>query len=266
MKAIRVVSELVGQERVSADVYRMVLHAGQIARTAWPGQFVHLRVEQGYDPLLRRPFSVHRVNREEGTFEILYRVVGRGTWILSTKAPGQKLDLIGPLGRGFAAEGGLRTALVVAGGMGVAPLVFLTDVLREELERVEVFLGAENEGLVVCARELESYGAMVHIATEDGSRGFAGQVTELLAHFLGHGGHAPEPTQIYTCGPKVMLAQVAALAEKFSIPCQVSLEEVMACGVGACLGCAVKCPTLAGGYKLACVDGPVFDTKEVVLG
>lgn len=265
MKKSITTAPIVTQEQLASDIYRLTLRAESIVAQAQPGQFVHLRVVQGHDPLLRRPFSIHRVNQREGTFQILYRVVGKGTGILAGKRPGEVLNLIGPLGRGFTADGGVELALLVAGGMGVAPLCFLAEELWARSVSVEVFLGAERGELLVCDQELEQFGAQVHSATEDGSRGYSGLVTELLSDFLERHLPIPGKTRIYACGPRPMLARVVQLAEKFSLPCQLCLEEIMACGVGACLGCSVECPPPKSGYKLVCVDGPVFEAREVLL-
>ncbi|RKY65990.1 MAG: dihydroorotate dehydrogenase electron transfer subunit [Candidatus Latescibacterota bacterium] len=235
----------------SAFLLRM--RAPAVAREAEPGQFVLLRVSTTYDPLLRRPFSICRTVGDE--VEILYKVVGRGTSLLSEARPGDELEVMGPLGRGFMPPQG--TPLLVAGGMGVAPLAFWAGKLRDMGHEPEVLLGAATSGELFGRKLLEDAGARVEVATEDGSEGFAGTVTELLGRVL-------EPSHhVYACGPRGMLRKVVALTEEMEVPCQISVEEVMACGVGACMGCAVR--AREGGYLLVCRDGPVFDGRKLVL-
>jgi len=238
---------------VGRRAFLLRIGASQVAREAAPGQFLMFRVGPTYDPLLRRPFSVCRVVGEE--VEVMYRVVGRGTALLSERRPGEELKVLGPLGRGFRPPHG--PPLLVAGGMGVAPLIFWAQRLRELGYGPTVLLGAASAGELLGEGILREVGAEVRVATEDGSLGFRGTVVELLEREL-------EPSHfVYACGPSGMLRRVVALVEAKGLPCQISVEEVMACGVGACMGCAVR--ARAGGYLLACKDGPVFDGEEVTL-
>jgi len=238
---------------VGPRVFLLRIRASQVAREATPGQFLLLRVAPTHDPLLRRPFSVCRAAGDE--VEVLYRVVGRGTALLSERRPGDELEVMGPLGRGFRPPDG--SPLLVAGGMGVAPLIFWAQRLRKMGYDPTVLLGAASEGELFGEDLLREVGAEVQIATEDGSRGFGGTVVELLERVL-------EPFHcVYACGPSGMLKRVVVLAEAKGVPCQISVEEAMACGVGACMGCAVR--ARAGGYLLVCRDGPVFDGGEVAL-
>lgn len=248
----------------------MGLDAPAIAGDAEPGQFIHIRVNDGTEPLLRRPFGVHKVNSK--SFEILYEVVGKGTGILSKKRAGEYLDVIGPLGNGFNYRTG-RPAILVAGGMGTAPLVFLA----EKLKGIEslVLIGAKTKEYITCEKEFCKLGCDVKTATDDGSKGFRGKVTDLLRDVLRKSAITQELNNsitLYACGPHAMLKEVAQIAHKNKIPCQVSLEELFACGVGACLGCAVKVrqrtngltnQRIDGTYKLVCKDGPVFDACEI---
>ena len=201
---------------------------------------------------------MHRILN--GGIEVLYEVVGKGTELLSRKRPGDTVDVIGPLGNGFSvqrtARSAQRTAVLVAGGIGVAPLVALAEELKKKKIRTMVIIGAKTKSHILCEDEFKSLGCEVKITTEDGSKGTRGLATDLLRNT-----QYAIPNTLYACGPAAMLKSVAKIAEAKRVPCQVSVEERMACGVGACLGCPVK--VKIGGYKMVCKDGPVFDAKEI---
>lgn len=249
------------QIEITGDIYRMSLKAVEIAQECQPGQFVHLRVSQGMDPLLRRPFSIHRVNREKGEVEILYRVVGRGTEMMREAKNGHVFQLMGPLGRGFSVGGSFSHALVVVGGMGSAPVFFLIDELVALGKCVTLLWGVSEGGEIFDLSNLKESGVEVKLATEDGSVGKKGLVTDILKPFLiGHRENLS--TEGFVCGPKAMLKRIQEMAGETEFNWQVSLEERMACGVGVCMGCAVKMKQ--GDYRMVCSDGPVFDLKEIV--
>jgi dihydroorotate dehydrogenase electron transfer subunit len=222
----------------------MRLEVPQSFASAKPGQFVHIRCTDGTDPLLRRPLSVHRIETKKGvgqaTIQLLYKVVGKGTELLSRKRAGEGLDVLGPLGNGFRIRSSIKCHLIVAGGMGVAPLVGLADAIRRMRRpgRIDVIIGAKSEELVLCKKEFEKSGATVHVATEDGSLGFKGLASELLGDVLRN--NEKESTAIYTCGPKPMLSAIGQISMEHGIPCQICMEESMACGIGFCMGCVVK--------------------------
>ena len=246
--------EVVRNERVAEGVGLLVLGAPRIAATVRPGQFIHLRVSVGADFLLRRPFSVHRV--AGGSIEILYQVLGRGTRALSERVSGDVMDAIGPLGRGWRVPEGAAHALLVAGGLGAAPLGMLAECLAERGVAVSVAQGAPTAERLVAHELFEHVARRVEVATDDGSAGERGLVTAASLRLLGD----DTPDVVYSCGPEAMSRAVAAQALSAGVPCQVSLERLMACGVGACLSCVV---TTTDGRKRACVDGPVFDATEV---
>lgn len=245
--------KILANGKASNSFYRMKLESSYLAKTARPGQFVEIRCTAGVDPLLRRPLGVHRIIK--GGIEILYEVVGKGTELLSWQKAGQELDVIGPLGNGFDLNAS-KSAILVAGGIGVAPLV----ALAEELEGAHVIIGARTKSHVLCKNEFKRAGCTVAIATEDGSEGRKGLATDLLKDLLRNTLDARRMT-LYACGPTGMLKAVAKLAASHHIRCQVSLEEQMACGVGVCLGCPVK--VKSGEYKMVCKDGPVFNAEEL---
>lgn len=272
----------------------MTIRAAKIVQQACPGQFVHILCGNSFNPLLRRPFSFHRLNGN--SFEILYKVKGLGTKLLSKKRKGDKIDMLGPLGHGFdfrlsTKDYRLRTILV-AGGMGVAPLLALAQSLADR-KRITVLLGAKTKNEILCEREFKKLGCKVIIATDDGSLGHKGLVTGLLRNILWYGisksgttenctpkllpkaiflrttNNAPRPrpwrrrtqqTTLYSCGPRPMLKEVARISRHYRINAFGSLEENMACGVGACLGCAVE---TKAGFKQVCSDGPVFNLQEI---
>jgi dihydroorotate dehydrogenase electron transfer subunit len=256
--------------------FKLSLLAPAIARRSLPGQFVEVKVGAGAQPLLRRPLSIHRASK--GKIELLYEVVGPATAELSRRKQGEYLDVIGPLGSGFSytldaipacrQAGAIRSTLsiLVAGGMGVAPLVFLAEKLRKVKSqkakgKTLVLVGARTKKQLLCVPELNKLGCEVRIATDDGSAGFRGKATDLLGSILRSRNHDPGTT-IYSCGPHPMLAEVSRLSRRYNLPAQLSLEAHMACGFGACLGCVVE---TIGGYKRVCKDGPVFGTEELVF-
>ncbi|MBL7074824.1 dihydroorotate dehydrogenase electron transfer subunit [candidate division KSB1 bacterium] len=266
----RVVQEKVELVRVSGvgrGIYLFRFRSTLIARSAWPGQFVHLRVDDGSSLTLRRPFSLCQVGRS--WFEILFKVVGRGTEIMARKKPGDSLDILGPLGRGFSVGESFSGAAMVAGGMGVAPFPFLIRALRRQGKRVFLFLGAKNQDELYLPDQLTK-DVTLSLATEDGSRGFKGLITQLVEKKLRDqkellGGK----WQFFGCGPRAMLARLKELALTYKFSCQVSVETQLGCGMGVCQGCAVPAAprdeTSSPKYHLVCQDGPVFDVSEIDL-
>lgn len=246
---------VVANQRVAEGVGLIVLEAPRCAASITPGQFVHLRVATGSDIILRRPFSVHRVRA--GRIEILYQVLGAGTLRLAEKTAGdESMDIIGPLGHGWELPERASHALLVAGGLGAAPMGMLAERLSERGVAVVVAQGAPTTSRLVARDLFERVSRRVDVATDDGSAGEQGFVTALSARAL-----ADERFDVvYACGPEAMQRVVAAQALEAGVPCQVSLERLMACGVGACLSCVV---TTRNGRMRACVDGPVFDAGEV---
>lgn len=227
----------------------MTLEAGDIAKSVRHGQFVHIKC--GDTQLLRRPISVS--DWQEDLLRIVFEVRGEGTAWLAGRSPGEKLDILGPLGKGFDLSG--KKLLLVGGGIGVPPLLACA---RTAGSRSAAVLGFRSADRAMLMRDFDEAGCPVFLCTDDGSLGKHGfvdtQVRELLEGKDGF-------TDILACGPKPMLRSVARVAAEFGVPCQVSMEERMGCGVGACLVCA--CRMQSGAYKHVCKDGPVFDASEV---
>lgn len=236
----------------------LTLRAPQIAARAQPGQFVHLRVSvNSTSPLLRRPFSVAGVNLAAGTFRILVRTIGRGTEILSDLMPGTELSVLGPLGHGFPHLPQERDGVVVAGGVGLAPLLFLATA-REGTCKKGLY-GADTAEALVLADELGGKCGDVALATDDGSAGHHGFVTDLLSSALEG---LPDPV-VLACGPRPMMAAAARLCMSRAVACYVSFEAWLGCGVGACLGCVIPSTDEAQRYVRVCRDGPVFRAEQV---
>jgi dihydroorotate dehydrogenase electron transfer subunit len=286
---------------VSGAYLRLGIRASTFPTTFRAGQFVMIRPAWIGDPFLPRAFSIYRIstrpsaagNPEEDpvpVVEILYKVLGKGTQCLARMEPGQEIEILGPVGNSFALPEEWDLAVLVAGGIGVPPIAALAAQIassrepRAESRAMEVFLGGKTSEDILCVKDFEEAGARVHITTEDASLGARGLVTDLLRPFLltptqptpprtawrsgagrwPKGGWVPASRlAMYTCGPPGMLAAVTRLAEEFAVPCQVSVEANMACGFGACMGCAVEVGGEPTRYKLVCKDGPVFDSREI---
>lgn len=289
--------------RTAPGHYRLRLASKRIARLARPGQFVQITVSEHLDPLLPRPFSFLEVGN--GWFDILYQVVGRGTEILSRKKKGDALTVLGPLGHGWElpARASDVTHVLVGGGVGIPPLYHWSqELLRKKktsASRIRVFLGGRSKEFLHCEKEFTKLGVKPAVATDDGSHGYKGFVTNPLSDYLASvaapaaeacsargefsrrqprtvraAAHASAAgaaarIQVYACGPTPMLKAVSAVAAKHGVSCQVSVEEPMPCGFGVCLGCAIKVKdekSDCGGHRfaLSCSEGPVFDARQVI--
>jgi len=242
----------------------MDISASELAATASPGQFVMLAMNDSIDPFLRRPFGIAGIDRDGGAIRLIYQVVGRGTGDMSGWEPGRRIDLLGPLGNGFTWDERLRRAILVGGGMGIAPLLPLAEALRACDVEVDVFIGARSMDLLLGQDTFSKYGCQVHFATEDGSGGVTGFVTlPLEEHLRKHVSVAPMCT-LFACGPTPLLKAVAGLCDTYKIEAQLSLEERMGCGFGACMGCSVQVMPAEGAAvnKRVCCEGPVFSAAE----
>jgi dihydroorotate dehydrogenase electron transfer subunit len=256
-------ARVIRNERIGPDYFLMDLCSEYIVAHSVPGQFIHMRIEaEDGHPFLRRPFSIHSL-KEKDTFQILYKVVGRGTEILSTYTRDKKLDILGPLGNGFELNSE-KNNLLVAGGMGVAPLFFLTQFIKKSNYKGKtfIFMGAKSKDSLVAEEEFRKLGVEILTCTEDASCGKRGLVTQLLESFLKENPVFKKTSEIFGCGPNSMLKALIELANGLNMDLQVSVEEMFACGVGACLGCAINTKV---GYKLACKDGPVFRGNFLIL-
>jgi len=259
--------KILWNKKVGPGYYRIGIncHSGYL-RTK-PGQFVMLRLSRQIAPFLSRPFSIHRLillkDHARG-FEILYKVVGKFTKKLSMLKKGEFIDVLGPLGSGFSVEENIQRIFMVAGGIGIAPMVFLAYYLKKnkvDISRCRLFLGGRSKKDLLCVDDFIDLKMAVQLTTEDGSKGERCLVTHPLESAL----VGTRPDIIYACGPVEMLKSVVALSQKFDVKCQVSIETMMACGMGACLGCAVETIGASDQYLHTCLDGPVFDANVIKI-
>lgn len=243
------------------DFFRFVIDAPALGAGAKPGQFVMVKVSEGVFPLLRRPLGIH--NADPGGIELFFKVAGQGTELLARKKPGDRLDIIGPLGKGFtmgAAPHG-KHAFLVGGGRGIAPLFFLARELAAAGARPVVFYGGRTAADIPLRERFEKAGFELLTSTDDGSFGFAGFVTELVGRELAK----EKPAVVYACGPDPMMKALAAITARHGVPAEFSLESVMGCGIGACWGCVHRIRTEAGdGWVKICEEGPVFPGERVI--
>jgi dihydroorotate dehydrogenase electron transfer subunit len=261
---IRTLCEVLSNRR-TGGYHSITLVAPDIADQAKPGQFVEIAVPESRDILLRRPFSIHQASRRggwAGTLEVVLDAVGPGTrWLADVKAH-DMLDVIGPLGRPFSIPEELDTFLLVGGGYGAAPLFFLAEELRVREKTVHMILGARDHERVFKPIEGKRLAEVVVITTEDGSTGERGRVTDVLPTMLARTGSRV----VYACGPNPMLRAIAEYCLSRNVPCQVAVEERMACGLGVCWTCVVPVIALDGrGWwnVRACVEGPVFNGARI---
>lgn len=241
-------------KKINDKYFKLAFRSPNLSLNIKPGQFLHIRINQGQDPFLRRPFSYFRVS--PGRVEILYEILGRGTSVLSGKKKGDVLRVMGPLGNAFAKNIGPRKRILVAGGVGVPPLIFLAEKYFTEY----LLVGTKSKAEIMPKAELKKIRAKILYSTENGSYGVKGRVTLLLEKVLKE--RCLEEFFIQTCGPQKMMEAVISIAAKYGIEGEASWDESMACGVGACLGCMVK---TRSGLKRACADGPVFQFKDLEL-
>lgn len=238
--------------KIATDTYDFTLDAGELAKAAQPGQFVHIQVP---GKTLRRPISVCDVDKQRDTLRMVFQIRGEGTEILSKLQVGDSMNLLAPLGHGYEIGDTDKQVLLVGGGIGVPPLLYLA---KQYAQNATVVLGFRSREFVILEQDFQKIGCKVMVVTDDGSYGHHGLVTDCFD------GLAFE--EMFACGPLPMLKALASIAQKNGVPLQVSLEERMACGVGACLGCACKTKRQNGEtYSHVCKDGPVFDYKKLVF-
>ncbi len=261
---------IISCERVSPIFSRLRFFSPRIARESNPGNFVHIRINDNNYPLLRRAFSIHKTGREKGTFDVLFKVVGSGTKLLSFKKPGQELDVLGPLGNAFSLPKKVsQDIILVVGGMGIAPLFFLASELcrnnKTDSIKINLLYGVKNKDEFLCLKELKDLGIEVIFATEDGTQGFEGTATQLFLKQTKKYQNFKK-VKVFSCGPPAMLKVMSEYAREYNLNCEISLENHMPCGVGACMGCVVKHGKKNKfEYKRVCKEGPIFNAREVWL-
>jgi dihydroorotate dehydrogenase electron transfer subunit len=256
--------KVLDNKKIAPGHYVLKFSSSRIAKNAAPGQFVQILCSDSFEPLLPRPFSFLTVSRKD--LSVLYQTVGQGTRLLSQIAKGKELWIIGPLGNGFSKKAAEEDLVLVGGGVGIPPLYHLAQVFvgsKIKKERIRVFLGARDKSLLLCENDFKKLGIRLDVATDDGSKGKKGFVTGILEDFLKAQGY--KKTRIFTCGPTPMLKTVSSISQRFKVPCEVSVEVPMACGFGACLGCAIKVDAgQSHRFAIACCEGPVFQAKDIL--
>jgi dihydroorotate dehydrogenase electron transfer subunit len=255
---------LVTRRHLEGAYFLLTFEHPEVAREARAGQFVMIKAGVSADPPLRRPFSILSTQPEQRTFRLLVKVVGAGTRSLTSLSPGEPAQCLGPLGKGFEPPAAERETLMVAGGYGIAPFNMLASELSLHGRRGRVFYGGRTAIDLQQREPFAALGVPLHAATQDGSLGRKGLVTEALEEYLDSGAG---PVALYACGPDAMLHAVARVAERRGLPAAVSLDPWMGCGVGTCLGCVVwvqEAGQQRPKYRCACTEGPVFDARVVV--
>jgi len=265
--SIRAFDSEILENKAVGSYWRLVFQDDGTLQKALPGQFVNIRISKGPAPLLRRPFSIARLltgTKGKAKVEILYTVLREGTRLLARKKPGEILNVLGPLGQPFPHMDSKHPALIVSGGIGVAPLVFLAEYLKKKRAPVTVFLGAATDKGLIDLEIFQKLKVPLHISTDDGSRGRKGFVTKSLEDYLAQG-KAARGTVIYACGPRPMFRVVTKVAEKHGVPAYLSWEELMGCGLGICLTCVCPYKQEDGSVKMlrTCYDGPVFEASRI---
>ncbi len=243
-------------KKLAVNIYLLKAYSPEIASDIKPGEFCNIKVSESNFPLLRRPFSICDVEGEYIYF--MFNVHGEGTRYLAEKKEGDVLDILAPLGKGFNVEGDFKTTVIVAGGIGAAPFPMLTKLLVAKEKKVITLMGGRNQS------DLTDHGMInLDYATDDGSKGFCGNVVELFKSKIE--GLNFEEIKVFGCGPNPMLKALKEFCEEKDIQCEISTECAMACGFGICQGCPIESTFNGEKYLLVCKDGPVFNSKDVIL-
>lgn len=261
---MHIMAKVIMNFNVKPDYYLLGFHAPEISRKAKPGQFVHIRCKNSKDPLIRRPFSFYSIDESCGIIKILYEVKGIGTKLLSSYKEGEYLDVLAPMGNGFQMNNSIQGAVLVGGGVGGAPMVAVAKSLVDMgIKDIQILLGAQTRDKIIPTSGFEALGLEVQLATEDGSCGHHGYVTDLLTPILDKINH--KKYTVMACGPQPMLKTTAEICNSKNCPCQLSMDAIITCGVGACQGCVCKVKEDSEEiYHRACIEGPVFNSQEVV--
>ena len=260
----QILAELLRKEQIVKDVYKFTIKAEEIVKLARPGNFIEIRVINQTEPFLRRPISIYNLDIEKGILEFIFQVKGKGTQILAQRNIGEKIDIIGPLGYGTFKIGDKTNVAIIGGGIGIFPLYELAKEIKNQEKRVKAYLGFRSKDLVMLENEFTKVTDNLIITTDDGTYGKKGYAIDYLIEDM----KKEKYECIYACGPLPMLKSVQEYANKNNIECQISLEEKMGCGLGVCLGCAVKTARSSKDspqYFQVCKGGPVFNAKDVEI-
>ena len=261
---VKIQAKLLEKIKLKENIYHFKVEAHEMVDIAKPGHFIEIRVSKNTEPFLRRPISIHNMDKEKGILEFIFQVKGEGTKILSEKNIGETIDIIGPLGNGTFEYENYQNIAIIGGGIGVFPLYELAKSAKKNNRNVNIYLGFRSKDFVLLEDEFKSVSDNFILTTDDGSYSQKGFAINFLEKDIDSG----KIDSIYACGPLPMLKAVRKLAIDKNIPCQISLEERMGCGLGVCLGCAVKTaksPKEAPEYWHVCKGGPVFEAKDVEI-
>ena len=260
----QIYAKITKKEKLLDKLYKFSIEAEEIVNIANPGQFIEIRINENLDPFLRRPISIYNLDKENGILEFIFQVKGKGTELLAKKNEGEQIDIIGPLGNGMFKFEQYKNLAIIGGGIGIFPLYELAKEAKTNEKKVYTYLGFRSKDLVTLESEFENVSNNIIITTDDGSYKNHGFAINYLEQDL----EKNNIDCIYACGPLPMLKAIKKMAEDRNIPCQISLEEKMGCGLGVCLGCAVKTSTSTiekPDYIHVCKAGPVFDSKLVEI-
>ncbi|MFZ5968534.1 MAG: dihydroorotate dehydrogenase electron transfer subunit [Bacillota bacterium] len=251
------ICSIIEKRQLAPEIFSITVEKPSEMTEITSGQFMNIQCGEGLFPLLRRPISVCQADNNKIQFVV--RVAGKGTELLCSRKVGDTLDILGPLGNGFTIDDKMKDVLIVGGGIGTAPLVELTKNLKDK--RTRVILGFRSQPYLI--DEFETYAKNVQVATEDGSCGHKGYVTDLAIEEI----KSEKPDLVYACGPEIMLKRVQEICVQYGIPSQLSIEERMACGIGGCLVCSCKVKAEEAGWKYVrtCKEGPAFSGEEVIF-
>lgn len=266
---LQVASRVVDNVKLGEGCYKLIFDSPRIAQTCLPGHFVHVQVNPFPFPLLRRAYSIYDTDGKS-QIQIVFKVVGPGSLHLSRRRAEDEINLLGPLGNVFTPLGKDEVGLMVAGGLGIVPVYFYAKYLeaRKDAGQMHFLYGAKNKSELYCQPETDLLESRRHYATDDGSFGFKGYLTQLLDRLIVEEKIPKEKIKIYCCGPEPMLAALSEYAVKNNLFCELSLEVGMPCGMGTCMGCVVRYNASNGGepsFKRACWDGPIFKAGEVIF-
>ena len=288
---IQTFAKLIKKEEIKKDILKFSIEAEKIVKTAKPGNFIEVRVNNQIEPFLRRPISIYNMDKKDGILEFIFQIKGNGTKILSNKEVGDKIDILGPLGNGTFKFEKYNNIAIIGGGIGIFPLYELAKEAKEQKKNVKTYLGFRNKDLVMLEKEFKEVSDKLVITTDDGSYAQKGFAIDYLKKDIEKkiieensteknnlqqtqdkgkikNKNLIENTCIYACGPLPMLKAVQKYAIENNINCQISLEEKMGCGLGVCLGCAIKKASNTKDnpeYYHVCKDGPVFNAKDVEI-
>ena len=256
--------KLIEKSQLTKDIYHFKVKADEIVKEARPGNFIEIRITDQTEPFLRRPISIYNLDKENGILEFIFQVKGKGTEILSKREVGENIDIMGPLGFGTFKLEGRKNISILGGGIGIFPLYELAKEAKQNNMQVNTYLGFRNKEYVVLENEFQNVSDKLTITTDDGTYKQKGFAIDFLKQDIENN----KIDCIYACGPLPMLRAIRELAIQKNLDCQISLEERMGCGIGLCLGCAVKkaeSPKDAPEYYHVCKGGPVFQAKDVEI-